>query len=119
MRRTTVNLFSVQQRTASNAEHIKEMRRRVADCDTDAQRNGRLRARECPWCFYFGSTLAGQGFTDWVCSCCGKEDTWADTRTPYLCHECSDRLGLCVNCTADIHLTKRTKLERKVYLERK
>ena len=42
--------------------------------------------------------FSGQGFTDFTCALCGREDTWANTNTPKFCHECSKRLNLCQRC---------------------
>lgn len=113
LRRRTIDLFSVQQQTASNREQIASLFRRAEEAATDPRRDLRAAARHCQLCFYIREWFCGQGFTDWACSHCGKEDTWADMCTPYLCNDCSDKLGLCIMCTADLHLKKRNKLERK------
>lgn len=42
--------------------------------------------------------LSGQGFTDFTCELCGKQDTWANTNTPRFCHECSKSLDMCQRC---------------------
>jgi DNA-directed RNA polymerase subunit RPC12/RpoP len=113
LRRRTIDLFAAQQQTASNRERIAETARRVHDAQTDPRMPERTNVRQCQLCFYLRDWICGQGFTDWVCSNCGKEDTWSDTGTPYLCHECSDKLGLCVMCMADRNLDQRYVLERK------
>ena len=109
-----VDLFHVQHRTAMNREHIESTVRHVRDYEGDVHRERRLAARLCPWCFYFRrGLLAGQAFTHWNCSACDKADCHSNTNHPYLCNDCSDKLGLCVTCGADIELKSRRTLERK------
>jgi hypothetical protein len=109
-----VDLFHVQHKTAMNREFIESTVRHVREYEGDVHRERRLKARECPWCFYFRrGMLAGQAFTSWACSFCLKEDVHANTAHPYLCTDCSDKLGLCVTCGADLDLKQRRTLERK------
>lgn len=107
-----LDLYMVQSATERNLAYIAETERRVADCHADADREARLKARECRWCWY-RSGFAGQAFTEWTCWSCGKEDCHANTAVPRLCNECADRLGLCVRCCADRELKRRKTLERK------
>ena len=114
LRRRAIDLFAVQQQTARNRQTIEESAQRARDAQTDPRMPDRTIARQCQLCFYLRSWICGQAFTYWVCSHCGKEDTWADTCTPYLCNDCSDKLGLCVMCPADRNLDQRRKLERQL-----
>lgn len=53
----------------------------------------------CKKCYWEEKGMfSGQGFTDFTCALCGREDTWANTNTPKFCHECSKRLNLCQRC---------------------
>jgi hypothetical protein len=112
-RRRTIDLFAVQQQTASNHVQIQNLARRALDAQLDPRKPDRIAARQCPLCFYIREWFCGQGFTDWICSHCGKEDTWADTCTPYLCNDCADKLDLCIMCVADRNLSQRRKLQKK------
>lgn len=80
----------------------------------DAEREERLKAHQCPWCWYFRrGGIAGQAFTEWTCSGCGAETMHHNTATPRLCVACAEKYGLCVECEGDIEMRPRKKLERK------
>ena len=52
-------------------------------------------------------TFVGQGFTDYTCIICGKEETWHNTDVPKFCRECSDRLNICQKCGASLDEEKK------------
>lgn len=112
LRKRIIDLHDVQQQTALHREWIVAQGRKLKDALEDPRKSERTKVHECQYCYYIISWICGQGFTDWVCSNCGKEDTWANTCTPYLCHECAGKLGLCVMCTADVNLKTRRKLDK-------
>lgn len=42
--------------------------------------------------------LAGQGFTEYTCTLCGKRDVWGNTNVPRICYNCSKKLNICQRC---------------------
>ena len=53
----------------------------------------------CKKCLFKGKgMIAGQAFTDFKCSLCGKIDTWHNTNVPKICDECSNKLNVCQRC---------------------
>lgn len=57
----------------------------------------------CKKCYWEEKGMfSGQGFTDFTCQLCGKQDTWANTNTPKFCHECSKKLDMCQRCGGDL-----------------
>lgn len=77
------------------AKFIEEALRGIADADKEK----RLDAQACKWCFYFrGPTISGQGFTDWDCQYCSNTGTHSTTDVPYCCEECAEELALCRSC---------------------
>lgn len=63
----------------------------------DPERGDRIRRALCPVCFYQVS-IAGQGFTRFVCASCDIEQMNENTNVPKLCLDCSKRLMLCRQC---------------------
>lgn len=113
-RKILVDLFTVQTVTDRHKHYIDEQVRHSLEALSDSKRKDRREARECAWCFYFcRNRLAGQAFTDWECSGCNTPASHPNTSTPVLCDSCSDKLGLCVRCGADLDLKMRTTMERK------
>lgn len=51
--------------------------------------------------------LAGQGFTPFICSKCGKETYHPNTGTPKFCDECSKQYNICEYCGEEIHGKKK------------
>lgn len=47
--------------------------------------------------------MAGQGFTKWNCSKCGKELIHHNTDVPKVCHRCSIDYNLCEKCGGKIN----------------
>lgn len=80
----------------------------------DRHRYGRLRAMRCKACFYFPvNRLAGQAFTARPCHECGEEILHHNTAVPPICKKCAKRLGVCLECCADMDFKCRKKLKRK------
>lgn len=46
--------------------------------------------------------LSGQGFTEFTCAICDKKEMWHNTNVPKFCSECSEKLGICQRCGADL-----------------
>ncbi len=84
--------------TTIRKERIDELETNLLALQHDDDRDARLRANECPYCYYIYSRIAGQAFTDWSCGICGKQDTHCNTATPRYCSNCADEHRLCVAC---------------------
>lgn len=112
--RPPLDLFGVQLATEQGRRYCEDALACALRYNADSERDERLKAHECPWCWYFRrGGLAGQAFTEWTCSGCGKEQRHPNTATPRLCVECAVKYGLCVECTGDLELRPRKKLERR------
>lgn len=57
----------------------------------------------CKICYWKEKgVLSGQGFTDFTCALCGREDVWANTNVPKFCSECSQKLNMCQRCGGEL-----------------
>lgn len=109
-----LDLFGVQSATDRARQYAESSLCKALRYNADSEREERLKAHQCPWCWYFRRpVIAGQAFTEWTCSGCGAEAQHANTATPRLCVACAEKYGLCVQCTGDIEMRPRKKLERK------
>jgi hypothetical protein len=72
---------------------------RCKEALADPRREARHALRQCEACYYvIGGAIAGHGFTEWECRCCGARTSWRNTATPRLCGPCADLLDACVRC---------------------
>lgn len=53
---------------------------------------------ECIECQEKGPFVAGQAFTEYTCTICGKKKVWHNTAVPKVCDECAQKFGLCQTC---------------------
>ena len=112
--RPSLDLERVNNATFCARERAEGSLRKALNYHRDTEREARLGARQCPWCWYFRRhRVAGQAFTDWTCAGCGAEKSHANTATPRLCAACAEKYGLCCECAADMELRTRRKLEKK------
>lgn len=65
----------------------------------DPDKKHRLASCKCLVCYY-SETLAGQGFTQYTCRVCNKEELHHNTNTPELCLKCAQEKNLCRDCCA-------------------
>jgi hypothetical protein len=81
---------------------------------SDGDRDKRLAALECPWCFYQAhGRIGGSAMTGWTCAECHQDQPlWSSTATPKLCPPCAHELELCRECGADLDLRHRRTLHR-------
>lgn len=81
---------------------------------TDADREKRLGALQCSWCFYgFSGRFSGATMTGWACAECAQEQPMHGcTSTPKLCDPCATKLELCSKCCADLDYRPRRRLHR-------
>ena len=70
---------------------------------SDAQRDQRLHARECPTCWYMTSRIVGHAFTTYHCRRCEQPAQHPDTGIPRLCPSCADVLNACQQCGGDLN----------------
>lgn len=56
----------------------------------------------CKKCLVDRCFIAGQGFTKWTCTKCGKEFEHHNTDKPKICKECSEKYNLCEKCGESI-----------------
>ena len=81
---------------------------------TDVERARRLSERQCLYCFYLpDSQLAGQAFTQWQCRYCDHVGSHPNTAVPRCCNDCSDELGMCVDCGGSLDMRRVDKLRRR------
>jgi hypothetical protein len=104
----------VQMATHFGRRHLDEWIAAAERAWADKDRDERIAAQKCRWCFYArgrGGRIVGHGFTTRACASCEAPQTYSSTAANPLCMPCAQRLGLCVECCADIDLTDRRKLE--------
>lgn len=88
-----------------NREQMDILIARAMSYLMDSEKSKRLHAGLCSCCFYKGSGLAGQAFTEWNCRVCLKDQpSWPNTATPLACDKCSEKYKLCKTCGADLYL---------------
>ena len=78
--------------------YFLDYQRRAERALVDGSRDQRKALRECRFCFYVSSGMAGQAFTSFHCGACGNEAHHPNTAVPKLCEMCADKLGACVRC---------------------
>jgi len=103
----------VSDRSRSKKEQIDFNVARALQYLSDPDKRKRLESGNCIACFYGGSSLAGQAFTDWNCRACLKDQaSWPNTNPPIVCDACSKKHKICKGCGADLHLRiKRSNVE--------
>jgi hypothetical protein len=106
---TVAELERVNHASATGQDRVNLALSKAAVLAGDGQKERRLAERECAWCFYLRSKLAGQAFTRWQCMLCEDEHQHSNTAVPRLCSTCSDTFGLCVSCGGDLDMRFRTK----------
>lgn len=80
----------------------------IEDADAQVRRQRGL----CLVCYYAGSTIAGQAFTDWTCRGCGARSTHANTNAPVLCVSCSESHAACHRCGASLDMREEAQGKR-------
>ena len=69
----------------------------------DAERDIRLAKQRCMYCWYISQrSVAGQGFTDWLCSHCGHMGSHHNTYVPTLCRTCAIETAACEQCGGNL-----------------
>lgn len=106
------DLFSLQFATSIAQEQIERTTQRLERLRADANKDERLKRQVCPRCFYLSARMCGQAFTAYNCGWCGGEFCWANTCVPRFCKNCAKKLGICIDCGADVNLKHRRTLER-------
>lgn len=115
----TFDLYSLQSNTHLSAQHMRNSIAHAKAAEADTEREQRLKERLCATCFYLRrGRLVGQAFTEWRCCSCNCLFMHHNTGTPRLCDECGDTHQACVECGADLHLTRRRALVPKVTRQR-
>ena len=100
------NMNDTEMSTYIRDEYIKHTLEMADKFVNDPDRENRLVTGRCVKCHY-ETFMAGQGFTQWKCRICGKEDMHSNTRVPRLCEPCAKTAGLCWQCGATIEWSKK------------
>lgn len=99
---------NVSERGGRNRERMDMSIARAMNYLMDGEKGKRLEQRLCPACFYGGSNMAGQAFTEWNCRVCLEDQpNWPNTAVPMICRPCSSTHKLCHVCGADLYLRVR------------
>lgn len=106
---TVAELERVNAASACGQDRLNLALSKAAIIAGDAHKERRLAARECRWCHYIRTQIAGQAFTGWKCTLCEHEGRHPNTAVPRVCDGCSDVFGLCVTCGGDLEMKFRTK----------
>jgi hypothetical protein len=97
--------------TRQNLERISLRRDALRKLDLDLDKEARLDARECLFCFYMARPrIAGQAFTERPCGLCDKTIKHSNTAIGVICEACSDESGMCSHCGGDMNLKVRRKV---------
>lgn len=113
-RLTTKDARRVNAISAIKSQRFDAKVQRILRAVTDPDKARRLADRQCLYCFYLpDSRLAGQAFTKWQCRYCDHEGSHPNTHTPECCSDCSDELGLCVDCGGRLDMQRVDKLRRR------
>lgn len=67
----------------------------------DPEREKRIAAGMCRWCFYARGRMGGASMTTQPCSGCGVDQTFGSTATDVLCLPCAKEHSLCKRCGGD------------------
>lgn len=84
--------------------------KRAQDAVADTKREQRLKARECPTCYYLRGRIGGAAFTNSTCKGCGVTIVNPSTATDKYCAACSKEHRICRYCGADLELKNRRKV---------
>jgi predicted RNA-binding Zn-ribbon protein involved in translation (DUF1610 family) len=104
-------------RTATHysRQHLEEWIANAERAWVDEDREARLEAQQCRWCFYAtGGRIVMPAFHQRGCESCKEILTYTSSDTNPLCKPCGKKLNLCVKCRADVSLADRRKLEKKL-----
>lgn len=99
------NLYHVEVATSNAINYVDRCQRVVDDVD----REQRLKAQKCKYCFYAGKMVLN-AFEKKPCGLCGVEVVSAHIPANKLCMSCAVTHKLCADCGADVELKRRRKL---------
>jgi hypothetical protein len=105
--------------SSHRSERVRDRLALAAQAAADLKCAERLKARECAYCFYLDTRVAGQAFTKWNCQVCGAPSQHANTAVPKLCCACADEYDLCTSCMGDQDMRHRTKVRAKPRLRKR
>lgn len=94
--------WNVDRTTHYQLLRIKGMEDLLREIKKDNDKEQRLKRQECTYCYY-RSCIAGQGFTNYTCGICVKENSHSNTAVPAICLPCAKEHNLCQQCGGDIN----------------
>ena len=111
LRKMRIDLYLVQSATERANSYAEMARIKLQQYDSDISAWHRQQARQCRYCYYMRSNIAGQAFTLYACEACGRTETHPNAAVPLLCPSCSDALKLCRVCGGDMEGNQRNALD--------
>lgn len=99
--------------SSHRSERVLDRLAIAAQAAVDLRAKDRRAARECAFCFYLDTRIAGRSFTRWQCVVCGDEAHHSNTAVPKLCAACSDEYDLCTACMGDLEMRHRRTVRAK------
>ena len=105
-----LNPDGINMRTYARQEAIERLTKGMARYQLDVERDRRLTAGMCPYCFYLrGPVVATANMPRHPCKRwgCHGFTSWSSGDCPEYCQQCSSDLGICRRCAADLDYTNR------------
>lgn len=82
-----------------NKNHIAKLSAKLIAYYSDIEKKARAAKGLCKYCFYVATDrIGGSAITHKECANCGKDMTFGNTCTDYLCPECAIETKHCKHC---------------------
>lgn len=108
--RTRIDSVLIERNTNMARTQVDNAIARAEMLSTDSERDQRLQAQECKYCWYLTRPrVGGAAITARECSICGTDQTFSSTNTDPLCKPCAHENSLCCHCGGDIDMKNRRK----------
>jgi predicted nucleic acid-binding Zn ribbon protein len=87
--------------TYQASDYASDLIARATRLQDDPEREKRVAAGLCRWCYYAAGRLGGASMTTQPCASCGEDQMYGSTATDALCLPCAKEHSLCKRCGGD------------------